>query len=248
MRALYQEEYFRGEEYADYLRDKPIQLKTLRQHLTLLQKWVAPGARVLEVGCAYGFFLQLLDVDYPGSVGIDVCKDAIQFAAESGWDAREATICEMPLAETFDAVCMWDTLEHLAEPLRVMETAWNLLERGGYVVLTTGDIGAWLSRVQGRRWRQIHPPTHLYYYTRPALQALCERVGFEVVRFGTVKIYRRIGSMLHALAKLGDQRFVQSLAKVAQVCLPSSCLERDIGIDLRDTLYLVARKPFASEI
>src|SRR5262249_30063275 len=119
------------------------------------------------------------------------------------------------------------------------------LKGGGHLFLSTGDFGAWLPRWQGLKWRQIHPPTHLFYFTRPSLRALCGRVGVQVERFGTVRGYRRLGSALQALERCHGGAVTGRLAKVMLRALPRALVDWDVPLNLGDTLWLAARKPVA---
>src|SRR5690606_34107224 len=56
--ALYSEAYFRGEEYLDYAADEAFIKRTLQPRLDAVRRRV-PGGRLLEIGSAYGFFLDL---------------------------------------------------------------------------------------------------------------------------------------------------------------------------------------------
>lgn len=243
LRVLYQKDYFSGREYIDYLADKPAQQKTLRGHLNLVQRYLARGARVLEIGCAYGFFLELIREEYPRSVGVDICSDGIARAHAQGLDAREGDLLQMQFEEPFDGVCLWDTIEHLPNPFPVVRRAAGVVKPGGYLFLSTGDFGAWLPRLQGLKWRQIHPPTHLFYFTRDSLKALAKRAGLEPMGFGTVKVYRRCGSALEALARFRPDTLAGPFAKLLLRCLPRKILDGTFALDLGDTLYFVARRP-----
>jgi SAM-dependent methyltransferase len=197
---------------------------------------------VLEIGCAYGFFLELIQNDYPGSIGIDVAGEAIAYARSHGLDVHECDLMEIELPGKFDAICLWDTIEHLPFPTLVLEKSRDLLRPGGYLFLTTGDLGALLPRLQGLKWRQIHPPTHLFYFTRKALQQLCVKLNFEVMEIGTVKVSRRIGSALSCLARSRPKSLIASLSLGACRILPSRILNKGISLNLGDTMYLVARR------
>jgi SAM-dependent methyltransferase len=242
LKSLYQESYFRGNEYIDYLAERVSQQRTLQQHLRVVRRHLQPGARLLEVGCAYGYFLEMIRADFPDSIGIDVSSAAIAYARERGLDAREGDLLDFTWERPFDAVCLWDTIEHLPHPDRVVQRAAESLAPGGYLMLTTGDFGALLPRLQGLRWRQIHPPTHLYYFTRPSLRALCRRVGLDVVSFTTVCVHRRLSSALLALERFHAGSPAGRTAKVLSRVLPAALLEWDVPLDLGDTLCLVARR------
>ena len=239
---FYQEDYFKGREYVDYVADKPAQLKTLRNHLRVVRRHVPPGGRLLEIGCAYGFFLELIQEEYRGSVGVDVFSAGVAHARAQGLQAREGDLLRLRFDELFDGVCLWDTIEHLSNPREVIQRCAELLKPGGHLFLTTGDFGAVLPRLQGLRWRQIHPPTHLFYFTRESLRELSRRAGLEAVRFSTVSVHRRLGSVFQSLENFYGKSLTGRVASLALRVTPRGLLNWNFPLNLGDTLRLVARK------
>jgi hypothetical protein len=77
---------------------------------------------------------------------------------------------------------------------------------GGVVAISTGDIGAWLPRLQRARWRQVHPPTHLWYFSVGTLTRLLESVGFRVVRVVRPLFYRSLRLYLRGCGSLLPKR------------------------------------------
>jgi SAM-dependent methyltransferase len=242
LKQLYREDYFQGREYIDYLADKSAIQKTLARHLRLVQRFVPAGGRILEIGCAHGFFLELIEQIYPASVGVDISAAGVAHARARGLDAVVGDVLTTNLTGRFDAVCLWDTIEHLPKPFETLRRARDLLQPSGHFFLSTGDFGAWLPRLQGLRWRQIHPPTHLFYFTRPALRALCQRVGLEAISFSTVCVHRRLRSALQALARFHSESASGGLAGALLRWLPARLLDWDVPLNLGDTLALVARQ------
>ncbi len=242
LKKEYGADYFHGREYVDYVADAPVQRKLLTSHLRRMTRYVRPGARVLEIGCAYGYFLELLQPQYPHAVGVDVSADAVAAARNRGLDARQGDLSETEVQGPFDAICLWDTIEHLAAPDAVLCRAVDLLAPGGHIFLTTGDFGLVLARVQGLGWRQIHPPTHLFYFTRTALTRLCERLGLRVLALETVTVHRRLSSSLRGW----EQRYRGSRSARAATwlrhALPAAIRDFDFPLNLGDTVFLAARK------
>ena len=238
----YGADYFHGREYVDYVADAPVQRKLLASHLRRMARYVTPGARVLEIGCAYGYFLELLEPQYPRPVGVDLSTAAVAASRERGLDARQGDLSQVELDGPFDAVCLWDTIEHLATPADVVRAAADLLAPGGHLFITTGDFGSWLARAQGLRWRQIHPPTHLFYFTRLSLTRLCERFGLRVLALETVAVHRRLSSSLrgweHRYAGTRSARVAEWLRHV----LPPAVRDFDFPLNLGDTVFVAARK------
>ncbi|HEY4932051.1 MAG TPA: class I SAM-dependent methyltransferase, partial [Terriglobales bacterium] len=106
--AIYSESYFAGEEYHDYLADKDVAQRNFRSRLRVLKSFMDPARhrRLFEVGCAYGFFLEVAQ-------GIDVSAAAVNHAKNNlGLDATCADLLQYDLARReFDVACMWDTIE-----------------------------------------------------------------------------------------------------------------------------------------
>lgn len=244
LRSIYDQAYFSGQEYRDYLADRAVIEATLIRRLARVRARVTPGGRLLEPGCAYGFFLDLARTDYPDSVGVDIAEFPTQFARdELRLDVRTGDLQSLgPPAETFDAACLWDTIEHLSNPAEIMAGLADRVRPGGWLFLTTGDIGALVPRVQGRRWRMIHPPSHLHYFTRPAMVRLLGRHGFAVRRITTASVDRTIEQILHGLSRFGGSAAVSTLATALHRRLPATLARRCIPLDLGDIMLVEAQR------
>ncbi len=179
---LYRESYFKGVEYVDYEAEGGALRKNFRARVRELGELVPGGARLFEIGAAYGFFLDEARSRFDVS-GCDVSEHAAAYARERFGLAVEAgDYVRIQIREPLDAVCAWDVVEHLPHPEAFLEKAAGDLKPGGLLALTTGDIGSVAARLRGARWRMIHPPTHIHYFTRQSMGVLLERVGFAGVR------------------------------------------------------------------
>ena len=119
-RDLYGHDYFHGEEYHDYSPRRQITQRKFRLRMRTLDRFLKPGRhrRLLEIGSAYGFFLELVQDAIREVVGVDVAGDAVTYAREHGLDVRLGDLPNMTIGGSFDVVCMWDTIEHLAASWR----------------------------------------------------------------------------------------------------------------------------------
>jgi SAM-dependent methyltransferase len=146
--------------------------------------------RVLDVGCAYGFFLDVARERFAPSelVGLDVTEEA-RSIKERGYSFHHGFIEDVALPEShFDLVFMGDAFEHVRDPVRVAERLAAVLAPGGVLVLTTVDFDARLARLLGRRWRLMKPPEHLFYWNRRSLEKLFSRRGLSA-RFADYWLY-----------------------------------------------------------
>ena len=237
--ALYGDGYFQGEEYLDYERDKVFLQRNFGQRLADVTKRV-PGGRLLEIGSAYGFFLDLARAHFD-VVGYEVNRTAARHAREVlGLDVRTGDFLygdDDDGSAPFDAVVMWDVVEHLARPDRFLARIARLTRPGAALFITTGDVGSLVARWRGRRWRMIHPPTHLHYFSRATLTRLLARQGFCTVETRAIPVARSIRQMLYSVLvlRLGQPRLYEAVA--ARV--PATW---GIGLNTFDIMLMVAER------
>lgn len=163
--------------YRDYLSDRDLHLKNSHALLAILERTV-PGARrrILDVGCAHGFFLVAARERGWIPLGVDISAEAIEYARDrlgltvfqGDLDTHELT------AETFDAVAMVGTIEHMPDPLNTLQSAAALLKGDGILLITTLDIEGLLGYFE---WK---PPEHLFYFSFRTLSNLLDKAGFRV--------------------------------------------------------------------
>ena len=237
---LYQRGFFFGDGYNDYLADRRVTEKNFAARLATLRRFMtASHRRLFEIGCAYGFFLNAARDVFQSVSGIDVSDDAVRFATqELRLDVTRADWLDVDASgKAFDVLCMWDTIEHLAAPRRYLEKASACMPAGSLIAITTGDISSLNARIQKRRWRLIHPPTHLHYFTLQSLTQLLAQCGFRVVHVEYCGVYRSVRGMVHNLVSLGWQwpRLGGWLTRMVPPRL-------DVSLNLRDIMYIVAER------
>jgi SAM-dependent methyltransferase len=237
---LYQRPYFFGDEYSNYLEDRRVMEKNFARRLATLRRYMTPShRRLFEIGCAYGFFLNTARESFEDVSGIDISRDAVAYAhGELGVNAECGDLLSTDLSgREFDVVCLWDTIEHLAEPQRFVEKMTPHMPEGALLAITTGDIASLNARLQKARWRLIHPPTHLQYFTLESLTRLLERCGFRVIHVEHCGFYRSLGGMIHNLVAL---RWKWPRAGEWLRRLTPSRL--DLYLNLHDIMYVIAER------
>jgi len=128
-----------------------------------------PGA-VLDVGCG--------SKKYPGAVGVDVSPDT---DADVVLDLDAPPYAELQTA-SFDQVLCQDVLEHVAEPVRVMEELHRVSRPGGRIHVRTPHFSSVLA---------YGDPTHRHYFSTFAVRSLAEPgfAHYTPVRMRVVHLY-----------------------------------------------------------
>jgi cyclopropane fatty-acyl-phospholipid synthase-like methyltransferase len=240
LRELYTADYFTGNEYRDYVADRAVIEKQFRLRLRRLLRFVpeAPGKNLFEIGCAHGFFLEVARKAFRSVEGIDISEVAVSYARQNlGVEARRAEFLTHQFVVPPDLICLWDTIEHLARPDLYLRKIADSLPEGGVLALTTGDLDSWVARARGGKWRQIHPPTHLHYFSRKTLSGLLRRSGFEIESIGSEGMYRQVDTMAYIVLCLKhNRRDLYSWLRKTRL------LNWDLYLNLRDIIFVVAKK------
>ena len=168
--SIYTEEYFQGGQadgYSDYVGSEDVLRAEFRSVVEDLRRAGATGGRLLELGCAYGFFLAEAQACFEVR-GIEVSDSAVRFCRSRGLDVEQGPLTEESVRRQapFDAVVMLDVVEHLTQPDVVMELLHGAMKPGGKLLLWTGDWESGLSRIMRRNWRLMTPPQHTFFFRR----------------------------------------------------------------------------------
>ena len=238
--ALYGPDYFHGQEYYDYVADEVSLRANFARRIVELRRHVPDlaDAALFEIGCAYGFFLDEVRGTVRQVSGIDISADAVRYATERfGVHATCGDYLRTEIPHRPDVITMWDTIEHLARPDRFLAKAAQDLRPGGHIAVTTGDIGSTVARFRGRRWRMIHPPTHLHYFSASTLRLMLERAGFDVVHVSHPGVARNLQSALYILLALKLR-----VPKLFDVVRRLRVFDFPVTVNLFDIVFVIARR------
>jgi SAM-dependent methyltransferase len=150
------------------------------QAITPVLRRIAHPRSALEIGTGTGVFLdQLARAGFSELVGVEPSVAAIA-AAPPGRRAwiREGIFREVDFdPESFDLVCCFMTMEHVADPAEVAAAAFRLLRPGGAFVTVTHDYRSAVNRVLGRR-SPIIDVEHMQLFSDTSLRELFARSGY----------------------------------------------------------------------
>jgi SAM-dependent methyltransferase len=233
--SYYTSDYFSGKRpdgYADYIGTENILRRGFAGIVEFIRKFRASG-QLLEVGCAYGFFLQEAKHFFDVS-GIELADDVAEHCRRSGLIVFTGKADEILLGRlgTTDVIVLLDVIEHLPSPRDTIALLVNHLDPGGIIVITTGDFGSLYSRVAGTHWRLMTPPQHLWFFSQVSMRAMATSLGLEVEHLDhpwKVVPLSLISFQLRRMSGFGPKRIASN-----RLGLP---------VNLFDAMRVVLRKP-----
>lgn len=216
--ALYSESYYTGGSdavFADYVGQEALRRAHARRKLWLMRhlppRWPRTG-RLLDVGCAAGFFLAEARTFYEVQ-GVEFSEWSSAFARDRlGLPVVTGTLQQASLPPAhFDVITLWDVIEHVPDPVPLLTEAARLLRPGGRLVITTGDWGSAYAQAHGADWHLMGPPWHLTMFSRATMTRAAQRAGLRVLNCasegvaGDGRFWRhRAGLILGRLLDRGD--------------------------------------------
>lgn len=149
--------------------DDPLFAADIARHLVayrFAQERVG-GKCVLDAGCGDGYGTNLLAQTAALAIGADRAADTIEVARRRYERANlRYEVCELGglqgLGQSFDAVCNFQVLEHLADPMPFLQQVRAVLRPGGELILTTPN----------RAMTVIEIPYHVHEYEAEELRRL----------------------------------------------------------------------------
>lgn len=170
------------------------QANILKQHLPF------QNAKVLDIGCGGGLFLSLLKEQGVEVIGIELSDSRAQYAkSKHGLEIHkrpiESDYWQKGYANLFDAVTLWDVIEHVNYPIQTLQSAAKVLKQGGLLLIDTPcrdsfyhRFGELTYRLSGGRFPTFlnamyssHLFGHKQIFSTSEMKQLFESAGFEVL-------------------------------------------------------------------
>lgn len=169
--------------------------------------------RLLDVGCGKGDLLKYICKRIPTAslVGVDFTENKhpnIQFI--------RGDFLKVHFKFKFNVICCLAVIEHLEDPVLVLQKINDLLEPGGILCLMTLNNDSLFYRV-ARLFKRIgitvaydrlYSQHHLQHYTNQSLKRIVETTGFDIL------VHRNHGYPLKAIDVPGGNMAIRCLYKI----------------------------------
>lgn len=140
------------------------------------------GARLLDIGSGTGELISQYNGLGWSAEGFDVDHDAANCGRTRGALVTVAPSLHAVAYESnsFDAITMWDSLEHVAEPLSLLREALRILRPTGHLWIGAPDLDSWPSRLFRENWLHVAAPVHYTYWSEASLRYAANLLGLRV--------------------------------------------------------------------
>jgi 2-polyprenyl-3-methyl-5-hydroxy-6-metoxy-1,4-benzoquinol methylase len=224
-----------------YIVERTGRYRTFVKHLRSLEKVSGPanGRSLLDVGAYIGVFVEVALAAGWQACGVEPSRWAAAIAQKEGLPVIEGTQDSPELqGRKFDAITMWDVIEHVADPSAELAQAFHLLRPGGVLAVHTMDIDSLAARLMGTRWPWLMN-MHIHYFSQKTLAQMLARNGFEIVRSGAEGRYLRLGYLSSRVKGLSPA-LGRPVARLVE-CLHLA--ELAVPVNFGDLFTVYARRP-----
>lgn len=182
LKILYADSKVTFNEYADIIKND--YWLPLEKFLDVLNKGTA-----LEIGCSNGFFLEkLLEKGFKEVYGCEPSVEAKDMAADTVKNNIHLGFFtdEVYKDSTFDLICCFQTIDHLANPLDFLKICFNKLKPGGLLYIICHNVDA----LQAKIFKDKSPiidVEHIYLFNPQTISLAAKKIGFENIKTFAVK-------------------------------------------------------------
>ncbi|MBP9854565.1 MAG: class I SAM-dependent methyltransferase [Candidatus Omnitrophica bacterium] len=151
--------------------------------LKKLQHYLPQGGVILDGGCGAGGVL-LHARDHYECHGIEISSYLVNLANQNkGLNVRLGDLqsCDFG-AQKFDAITLVSIIEHLDNPLAVVQRCHELLKPNGIFLLKTPNYQCWNRFIKQDQWVGLRPPDHIVYFSPSNLKQILKKAGFRKIK------------------------------------------------------------------
>jgi len=167
-------------------------ISNVRFDLGILEGWIDPNSRVLDLGCGDGTLLRfLMDSKQVQGYGLEIDRNSIVKCIEKGVNVVEQDL-DLGLGnfsdDSFDTVVITQSIQVLSRPDIILD---DMLRVGNECIVTFPNFGSWRSRTSiGLRGRmpvtrqltyQWYDTPNIHFCTVTDFEALCEEKNINIL-------------------------------------------------------------------
>ncbi len=250
--VIYIDEFYTGEKTyieGQYRNDEPVKIGfgkvDYEQHMDTQRRYAShlkfvAGKTVLDFGCGRGDFLRLVQHDCEKVYGIELQQEYVDALVADGISCF--TNLDDIDDNSLDICVSFHVIEHLPNPLAILEQLKCKLKKGGTIVIEVPHANDFLLSTLSNEsfkdftlWSQ-----HLVLHTRQSLLKMLASVGFEHINIEGVQRYP-LSNHLNWLANAKPGGHKSSLAMIDSPLLTEAYADSLARLDATDTLVAVAK-------
>ena len=172
------------------------------------------GKKLLDVGCGSGILLEASKKYKFQSIGVEPSKWLYKKAIKRGLDVRCGVLEDIPNSQKFDVITLADVIEHVTNPMDILEQIKSRLKPEGIGVIVTPNVDSLLAKIL--RWKWWHyRVAHVGYFSKKTIKLALEESGFQLLSIKNTRwffsldyLVKRISTYLPKFLRISKAPFI----------------------------------------
>ena len=160
---------------------------------------VVPGARILDIGCGAGFFLERMRALGMKPYGIELGKQGYRECLKKGISAWNQPVEKAKMQSSyFDVITINAVLEHVTDVKATLHACKRVLKKNGTIVIMVPNIDGYTASHYGECWADMDVPRHITHFNRKTIAMFMEDAGLKVIKIkGTGSSFQFVQSIAY---------------------------------------------------
>tara|TARA_B100000242_G_C43006020_1_gene467495 strand:- start:300 stop:1043 length:744 start_codon:yes stop_codon:yes gene_type:complete len=133
---------------------------------------------VCDVGCGPGYLIS--KINCKNIYGIENDPQAVKIASKFGKIYKLDLNKKITKKKKFDLVICYHVIEHVKNPINLINSIKRILKKKGILILGTPDFDSAMARLFKNKYRLLHDKTHISLFSLDSLTRLIRDKGFEI--------------------------------------------------------------------
>jgi SAM-dependent methyltransferase len=141
--------------------------------------------KILDIGCFTGEFLELLHQKGADVYGLELQGEAVDIASRKlpGRIFKADVFSEDFPQIPCDIITLMAVVEHVTDPVKMLQRSTGLLKKGGILMMQTPDSSSFFARIMGKFWPLYAPVEHIHLFSRRSLELSLKELGYVDIEF-----------------------------------------------------------------
>ena len=147
------------------------------------------SGRLLDIGCSNGSFVSAAQDLGWEAYGIELEKDSFEIAKRHGLKVYNKDLFQQGFPDNyFSIITLWQVIEHLSDPIIMLNEINRILKPNGLLVVSTPNIQSIGWKLLNENWRAVEPQVHINLFSCLGLKTITEQNGFKTKLIETLDI------------------------------------------------------------
>lgn len=150
----------------------------------ITKKLKGKNLSVLDIGGGTGWLINTLkkaDNRFNDCNIVDIDQKAKDIAEKNGYNFYLGKVEDIEFEKKFDLILMLNLIEHVVDPLLILDKAKQLLKDNGLILIKTPNVSSLDSYMfKNKNWGGLHTPRHFILFNEKSFRLLADKAGLNV--------------------------------------------------------------------